>query len=145
MYGAATRYIETCRVFGDETAILDAFDNNIDGWKMPEGGSERLFDNLIKYVRGRYNPNIATIQALVIAQNHRASMEGKMTGGWLINAAAIRMVSSITFMKRRIHFESSIPSLGTRSGITSIKRALGYLWRWKGDSAASLVGGLHHG
>ncbi|ORZ13577.1 fungal-specific transcription factor domain-domain-containing protein, partial [Absidia repens] len=95
MYGAATRYIETCQLFGDETAVTEAFDDDIDGWQIPDGGSERLFDNLIKYVRGRYNPNIATIQALVIAQNHRASMDGKMTGGWLINAAAIRMAQDL--------------------------------------------------
>jgi hypothetical protein len=93
MYGAAARYIETCRLYGDETTIIDALDNEVDDLHIPEGGSEKLFDNLLKYVRGHYYPHIATIQALVIAQNHRASMESKMTGGWLINSAAIRMVS----------------------------------------------------
>lgn len=136
MYGAATRYIETCRLYGDETTIIDALDTEMDNLQIPEGGSEKLFDNLLKFVRGHYYPHIATIQALVIAQNHRASMEGKMTGGWLISSAAIRMVrccyckihSSVTpvcdQLTWTLHF---ILDSGTGSGIASIKRSLEYL------------------
>lgn len=94
MYGAALRYIETCKVFGDNTAVQEALGGEIDDFQIPEGGSEKFFENLITYCKGRYNPNIATIQALVITQNHRASMDTKVTGAWLINAAAIRMVRS---------------------------------------------------
>ncbi|KAI9307650.1 fungal-specific transcription factor domain-containing protein [Cunninghamella echinulata] len=95
MYGAALRYIETCKVFGDNTAVYDAFGEEIDDFQIPEGGSEKFFENVIIYVKGRYNPNIATIQALVITQNHRASMDSKMTGGWLIIAAGIRMAQDL--------------------------------------------------
>ncbi|KAI8098493.1 fungal-specific transcription factor domain-containing protein, partial [Halteromyces radiatus] len=95
MYGAATRYIETCQLFGDLKAVTDAFDEDVSDWQIPEGGSERFFDNLITYVRGRYSPSIAVIQALIIAQNHRASLDAKMTGSWLINGAAIRMAQDL--------------------------------------------------
>ncbi|CAO3641602.1 unnamed protein product [Cunninghamella blakesleeana] len=95
MYGAALRYIETCKVFGDNTAVQDALGCEIADFQIPEGGSEKFFENLIAYCKGKYNPNIATIQALVITQNHRASMDTKVTGAWLINAAAIRMAQDL--------------------------------------------------
>ena len=52
-----------------------------------EGWSEKLFENLLVYLRGRYSPCISTVQAMVIAQNHRASLDEKMTSTWLLNSA----------------------------------------------------------
>ncbi|KAI8376287.1 fungal-specific transcription factor domain-containing protein [Radiomyces spectabilis] len=89
IYGAAVRYIDTCHLFGGKV--------NADGtnWDIPKGWSEQLFDNLLTYVKGRYSPCIATIQALVIGQNHRASLDEKLNSGWLLNAAAIRMAQDL--------------------------------------------------
>ncbi|ORX54549.1 hypothetical protein DM01DRAFT_1362876 [Hesseltinella vesiculosa] len=95
MYGAAARYIETCSRFGDDVITQEHWADPQKNWQLPPGGSERLFDNLLAYVRGHYHPGIDIIQALVIAQNHRATMEGKVTGGWLINSAAIRMAQDL--------------------------------------------------
>lgn len=55
--------------------------------EMQEGWSERLFENLITFVKGKYSPCISTVQALVIGQNHRASLDEKMASGWLLNSA----------------------------------------------------------
>ncbi|KAI9262802.1 fungal-specific transcription factor domain-containing protein [Helicostylum pulchrum] len=79
IYGAAVRYMETCDMNGDKIS-LDI--------EMQEGWSERLFENLITFVKGKYSPCISTVQALVIGQNHRASLDEKMASGWLLNSAA---------------------------------------------------------
>ena len=82
IYGAAARYIETCRIFDDN--VLSDIANST----MKEGWSESLFDNLLTYLKGRYTaPCIATIQALVISQYHRASLDEKVASGWLLNSA----------------------------------------------------------
>ncbi|KAI9006292.1 fungal-specific transcription factor domain-containing protein [Phycomyces nitens] len=83
IYGAAVRYIEMCKLFGDKAPPEYGNDRPI-----PEGWSEKLFNNLIVYVKGRYNPCISTIQAIVIGHNHRASVDGRATSGWLLNSAA---------------------------------------------------------
>ncbi|KAI7905436.1 fungal-specific transcription factor domain-containing protein [Cokeromyces recurvatus] len=88
IYGAAVRYIETCKLFGDQVPL----DQHVE---IKEGWSEKLFENLIFYVRGRYNPCISTIQAIVISQNHRASFDEKITSSWLLNSAAIRMAQDL--------------------------------------------------
>jgi hypothetical protein len=80
IFGAAVRYIETCKLFGDKVPS----DHQLD---LKEGWSETLFENLLVYVKGRYKPCISTVQALVIGQNHRASLDEKMTSGWLLNSA----------------------------------------------------------
>jgi hypothetical protein len=69
-------------MFGDD-ALAD-FGEKLD---VPEGWSEKLFENLLVYVKGRYRPCISTVQALVIAQNHRASLDEKVTSAWLLNSA----------------------------------------------------------
>ncbi|GAN09678.1 transcription factor TamA [Mucor ambiguus] len=81
IFGAAVRYIETCKLFGDKVPL----DHQIE---TKEGWSERLFENLLIYLKGRYSPCISTVQAMVIAQNHRASLDEKMTSAWLLNSAA---------------------------------------------------------
>ncbi|GAA5805936.1 hypothetical protein HPULCUR_011462 [Helicostylum pulchrum] len=86
IYGAAVRYMETCDMNGDKIS-LDI--------EMQEGWSERLFENLITFVKGKYSPCISTVQALVIGQNHRASLDEKMASGWLLNSAAIRMAQDL--------------------------------------------------
>ncbi|KAG2236790.1 hypothetical protein INT48_006974 [Thamnidium elegans] len=78
IYGAAVRYMETCDMNGDKIS------HDIE---MQEGWSERLFENLITFVKGKYTPCISTVQALVIGQNHRASLDEKMASGWLLNSA----------------------------------------------------------
>ncbi|CAO0801276.1 unnamed protein product [Mucor circinelloides] len=88
IFGAAVRYIETCKLFGDKVPL----DHQIE---TKEGWSERLFENLLIYLKGRYSPCISTVQAMVIAQNHRASLDEKMTSGWLLNSAAIRMAQDL--------------------------------------------------
>ncbi|KAG0187249.1 hypothetical protein DFQ28_006684 [Apophysomyces sp. BC1034] len=87
MYGAAVRYIETCQMFGDE--IVEYRENVPDGW------SESLFDNLLVFFKQQYSPCVSSVQAMVIGQNHRASLDEKMTSGWLVNASAIRMAQDL--------------------------------------------------
>ncbi|KAI9340749.1 fungal-specific transcription factor domain-containing protein [Pilaira anomala] len=81
IFGAAIRYIETCHINGDKIS----HEHHIE---MKEGWSEKLFENLITFVKGRYWPCISTVQAIVIGQNHRASLDEKMASGWLLNSAA---------------------------------------------------------
>ncbi|CAO3653841.1 unnamed protein product [Mucor hiemalis] len=88
IYGAAVRYIETCDGNGDKISTEHHLE-------MKEGWSEKLFDNLIVFVKGRYAPCITTVQALVIGQNHRASLDEKMASGWLLNSAAVRMAQDL--------------------------------------------------
>lgn len=88
IYGAAVRYIETCDSNGDKLSIEHHLE-------MKDGWSEKLFDNLIMFVKGRYAPCITTVQALVIGQNHRASLDEKMASGWLLNSAAVRMAQDL--------------------------------------------------
>ncbi|KAI9313937.1 fungal-specific transcription factor domain-containing protein [Dichotomocladium elegans] len=90
MYGSAARYIENCKIFGDKVLPDDTED-----WDNKEGWSESLFDNLLAHVRGRYSPCVATIQALVLGQYHRASLDEKMASGWLLNSAATRMAQDL--------------------------------------------------
>ncbi|KAF7727022.1 hypothetical protein EC973_008136 [Apophysomyces ossiformis] len=87
MYGAAVRYIETCQSFGDE--ILDY------KWKIPAGWSESFFDNVMIFFQHQRSPSISSVQALVIFQNHRASIDEKVASGWLINATAVRMAQDL--------------------------------------------------
>ncbi|KAI7873465.1 fungal-specific transcription factor domain-containing protein [Mucor mucedo] len=81
IYGAAVRYIETCELNGDKIMQHHHI-------KMKEGWSEGFFENLLTFIRGRYTPCIATVQALVIGQNHRASLDEKLASAWLLNSAA---------------------------------------------------------
>ncbi|KAI7850219.1 fungal-specific transcription factor domain-containing protein, partial [Circinella umbellata] len=90
IYGAAVRYVHNCRFFGDKV-LPDEPDN----WDLQEGWSENLFDHLLVYVKGRYTPCVATIQALVIGQFHRASLDEKAASGWLLNSAATRMAQDL--------------------------------------------------
>lgn len=80
IYGAAVRYMETCAVNGDKVS----HDHHIE---MKEGWSEVFFENLLTFIKGRYTPCISTVQALVIGQNHRASLDEKLASGWLLNSA----------------------------------------------------------
>ena len=80
IFGADVRYIETCRLYGDKVHLEHQIETK-------EGWSEKLFENLLVYLRGRYSPCISTVQAMVIAQSHRASLDEKMTSTWLLNSA----------------------------------------------------------
>jgi hypothetical protein len=82
--------METNRMNGDKLSL----DHHIE---IPEGWSEQLFEKLITFVKGRYTPCISTVQALVIAQNHRASLDEKIASSWLMNSA----VSLIHKLRRR--------------------------------------------
>lgn len=62
--------------------------------EMREGWSEKFFENLLIFIKGRYSPCIATVQALVIGQNHRASLDEKLASAWLLNSA----VSCLPFL-----------------------------------------------
>ncbi|KAI9489239.1 fungal-specific transcription factor domain-containing protein [Zychaea mexicana] len=90
IYGAAVRYVHNCRLFGDKV-----LDDEPDNWDLQEGWSENLFEHLLVYVKGRYAPCVATIQALVIGQFHRASLDEKVASGWLLNSAATRMAQDL--------------------------------------------------
>ncbi|KAI7870988.1 fungal-specific transcription factor domain-containing protein [Spinellus fusiger] len=83
IFGAAIRYIETCKLFGDKTPPEYGEDRNI-----PEGSSESVFENLIIYFKGKYQPSLSTIQALVIVHNHYSSLDEKVRGGWLLSSTA---------------------------------------------------------
>lgn len=93
IFGAAVRYIETCHINGDKIS----HDHHIE---MIEGWSEKLFENLITFVKGRYWPCISTVQAIVIGQNHRASLDEKMASGWLLNSA-VSLNDAFFFLKKK--------------------------------------------
>ncbi|CAO3681246.1 unnamed protein product [Rhizopus stolonifer] len=88
IYGAAIRYIETCHLFGDKVAGCQHI-------KIEEGWSEQLFENIIHYVKSQYNPSISTIQALVISNNHRASLDEKIASAWLLSCVGVRMAQHL--------------------------------------------------
>jgi hypothetical protein len=87
IYGAAVRYLETCDSNGDKVSAEHHLE-------MKEGWSEQLFENLLIFVKGRYSPCISTVQALVIGQNHRASLDEKMASGWLLNSAVSKRLNN---------------------------------------------------
>lgn len=79
VYGAAVRYIENCKKFGDS--------DRLDGgksWDFPKNLSEMLFQNLIIFIKGKYDPCLPTIQAIIIAHNHSANVESS-SSSWLLN------------------------------------------------------------
>lgn len=78
IYGAAVRYIDTCRRFGDTLPCCDHIE-------IKAGWSEKLFENIITYLKVQNTPRISTVQALAIANTHRASLDSKITSGWLLN------------------------------------------------------------
>lgn len=82
IYGAAVRYIETCKLFGDKV-----FPTETEQWDFGDGYSENLFERLLCYIKGKYAPSVSTIQALVIAQSHRASLDAKLASSWLLSSA----------------------------------------------------------
>ncbi|KAL0140492.1 fungal-specific transcription factor domain-containing protein [Mucor lusitanicus] len=79
IYGASVRYVNNCIKFNDWQRL----DNGRE-WVFPHNFSEKLFQNLIIFVKGRYNPRLSTIQAILIAHNHSANVES-WTSGWLLN------------------------------------------------------------
>lgn len=79
IYGASVRYINNCIKFNDWQRL----DNGRE-WEFPHNFSEKLFQNLIIFVKGRYIPRLSTIQAILIAHNHSANVES-WTSGWLLN------------------------------------------------------------
>ncbi|KAI8390152.1 fungal-specific transcription factor domain-containing protein [Blakeslea trispora] len=89
MYGAAVRYIDNCKQFGDSELL-----NKGEPWQFPYNFSHILFQNLIVFIKGRYSPCLSSIQAIVIAHNLSASLEN-WTSGWLLNCIAMRMSQDI--------------------------------------------------
>ncbi|KAG1376233.1 hypothetical protein G6F61_007775 [Rhizopus arrhizus] len=88
IYGAAVRYIDTCRRFGDTLPDCDHIE-------VKAGWSEKLFENIITYLKVQNTPRISTVQALAIANTHRASLDSKITSGWLLNCVTVRMAQHI--------------------------------------------------
>ncbi|KAI8378245.1 fungal-specific transcription factor domain-containing protein [Choanephora cucurbitarum] len=88
IYGASVRYIETCKIFGDDLFL----DHSI---TTKENLSETLFQNVLVYFRGKYNPCISLVQASLISQNHRASMDEKMTSKWALVSVAARVAQDL--------------------------------------------------
>ncbi|KAL7317630.1 hypothetical protein PS15m_003962 [Mucor circinelloides] len=89
IYGASVRYVSNCVKFNDWQRL----DNGRE-WVFPHNFSEKLFQNLIIFVKGKYNPRLSTIQAILIAHNHSANVES-WTSGWLLNCIAVRMSQDI--------------------------------------------------
>ncbi|KAG2234509.1 hypothetical protein INT48_007322 [Thamnidium elegans] len=89
IFGASVRYIDNCKKFGDSDRLDDGRT-----WDFPEKLSEMLFQNLIIFIKGKYVPSLATIQAIVIAHNHSANVES-WSSGWLLNCVAVRMSQDI--------------------------------------------------
>lgn len=56
-------------------------------WDFPDNLAAMLFQNLIIFIKGKYDPCLSTIQAIVIAHNHSANVEN-WTSGWLLNCIA---------------------------------------------------------
>ncbi|KAI8642223.1 fungal-specific transcription factor domain-containing protein [Parasitella parasitica] len=110
IFGAAVRYIETCKLFGDKVPL----DHEIE---TKEGWSEKLFENLLIYLKGRYSPCISTVQAMVIAQSHRASLDEKMTSGWLLNSAAIRMAQDLGLHRQSENWDIPTSEKETRKRV----------------------------
>ncbi|KAI8584049.1 hypothetical protein K450DRAFT_221245 [Umbelopsis ramanniana AG] len=90
MYGAAARYLEVARR-QDINKLIDIDED----WQPPENWSESLFDELRKFLVGHYTPSMSTVQALLIAQNHRASLDSRSTIVWLICGLDIRMAQDL--------------------------------------------------
>jgi len=90
MYGAAARYVEVVR-----RQELDKIIDIEDDWQPPEGWSESFFDELRKFIVGHYTPSMSTVQAMLIAQNHRASLDSRTTIVWLICGLDIRMAQDL--------------------------------------------------
>ncbi|CAO3577550.1 unnamed protein product [Absidia cylindrospora] len=96
MHGAAMRHIEKCQILDDGDSILDTLYKDSGGrWEMPEGGSESFYDRLRKYIQGVYAPSLATVQAILIGQNHHPNTESGLTCDWLICATAVRMAQDL--------------------------------------------------
>ncbi|CEP09457.1 hypothetical protein [Parasitella parasitica] len=110
IFGAAVRYIETCKLFGDKVPLDHEIETK-DGW------SEKLFENLLIYLKGRYSPCISTVQAMVIAQSHRASLDEKMTSGWLLNSAAIRMAQDLGLHRQSENWDIPTSEKETRKRV----------------------------
>ena len=91
MYGAAVRYIDNCKQFGDSESL-----NQGEPWHFPSNFSHRLFQNLIVFIKGRYTPCLSSVQAIVIAHNHSASLEN-WTSGWLLNCI-------VSYPSLQLHF-----------------------------------------
>lgn len=79
IFGASVRYIDNCKKFADSDRLDDG-----KTWDFHEKLSEMLFQNLIIFIKGKYVPSLATIQAIVIAHNHSANVES-WSSGWLLN------------------------------------------------------------
>lgn len=79
IYGAAARYLEICKKFGDQIKL----DNNVE---MKEGQSEYFFDCLIVYVQRKYSPCISTVQAVLIGQNHKFGLDQRVGSRWLLSS-----------------------------------------------------------
>lgn len=90
MYGAAARYVEVVKR-QELNKIIEVDDD----WQPPEGWSESFFDELRKFLVGHYTPSMSTVQALLIAQNHRASLDSRSTIVWLICGLDIRMAQDL--------------------------------------------------
>ncbi|KAG1180606.1 hypothetical protein G6F70_000558 [Rhizopus microsporus] len=88
IFGAAVRYIETCKSFGDEIPYCSHIE-------LKKGWSEQLFDNVITLLKDRYCPSISTIQAIAIANNNRTSWDEKIVSSWLLNCVAVRMAQHV--------------------------------------------------
>ncbi|GAA5805450.1 hypothetical protein HPULCUR_010966 [Helicostylum pulchrum] len=89
IFGASVRYIDNCKKFADSDRLDDG-----KTWDFHEKLSEMLFQNLIIFIKGKYVPSLATIQAIVIAHNHSANVES-WSSGWLLNCVAVRMSQDI--------------------------------------------------
>ncbi|KAG2200532.1 hypothetical protein INT47_012318 [Mucor saturninus] len=90
MYGAAVRYVENCKKFGD----AERLDEGGKPWDLPENLAQRLFSTLIVFIKGKYAPCLSSIQAIVIGHNHSVNFEN-WSSGWLLNCVAVRMSQDI--------------------------------------------------
>lgn len=79
IYGAAVRYIEICKKFGDHIHL----DNNVE---MKDGQSEHFFECQIVYMKRRYSPCISAVQAILIGQNHKFGLDQKVGSKWLLSS-----------------------------------------------------------
>ncbi|KAI7855785.1 fungal-specific transcription factor domain-containing protein [Circinella umbellata] len=93
MFGAAARFVETESLDSErKTKVpLDA------QWDLPVGWSDHFFDQAQKIIsNGLLGPaTISTIQAIVLIQNQRATVDTKSSTCWLTGGFGVRLAQGL--------------------------------------------------
>ncbi|KAI8088657.1 fungal-specific transcription factor domain-containing protein [Halteromyces radiatus] len=89
MYGAAVRYIESCKAFRADDLPLPLID------AANQRSSESWAQLHMKYVKASRGASLSVVQSLIICMQHRSSTNHQWSKVWLLNSMAIRMAQDI--------------------------------------------------